>query len=136
MAVYYAETTFLFIKWPSTKPLLPRILRWADSWGVQAAPYIRSLIITDQSLSPECDQFHLDFNNPSKPLSYRPGSCPCLLQCISAEDMNALSLVLLRHQGKLEIDVEKLLMLLRAIQGGASGFAAMDAVLHATLLRI
>ena len=73
MATYYAETTFLFVKWPSTPPLLPMILRWAGTWGLQAAPYIRSLVIADQSLSPDCDQFRFDFNDSSSPVNHRPG---------------------------------------------------------------
>lgn len=63
VATFYAETTFFFVKWPSTPPLLPMILRWVRTWGLQAALYIRSLIIADQSLSPDCDQFRFDFND-------------------------------------------------------------------------
>jgi hypothetical protein len=128
MATYYGETTFLFIKWPSIPPLLPAILRWARSWGVHAAPHIRSLAITDKSLSPDCDQFRLDFNDSVRPLEYRPGDCPCLLKYLSVEDMNALVLAVLRPEERLEIDSQRLMMLFRAIRGGASGFASMDAV--------
>ena len=42
--------------------------------------------------------------------------------------MNALVLTLLRPQGKLEITSQRLLMLFRAIRGGASGFVSMDTV--------
>jgi len=127
MATYYSETTFLFIKWPSTPPLLPLVLRWARTWGVQAAPYIRSFVIQDQSLSPDCDQFRLNFNDTLNPVGYRPGTCPCLLKNLRVENLNALALALLRPKGRLEIDVLKLLMLFRAIRGGASGFSDMDA---------
>jgi len=126
-ATYYAETTFLFIKWPSTPPLTPLVLRWARTWGVRAAPYIRSLVIADQSLSPGCDQFRLNFNHKLNPLGYRPGTCPCLLKNLRVEDMDALVLALLRPKGRLEINILRLLMLFRAIRGGASGFSDMDA---------
>jgi hypothetical protein len=134
MVTYYGETTFLFIKWPSIPPLLPVILRWARSWGVHAAPYIRLLVITDKSLSPDCDQFRLDFNDSSSPLDYRPGDCPCLLKYLNVEDMNALVLALLRPEGRLVIDSERLLMLFRAIRGGANGFASMDAVQRSSVI--
>ena len=39
--------------------------------------------------------------------------------------MNALVLALLRPQGKLEITSQRLLMLFRAIRGGANGFVTM-----------
>ena len=134
MATYYGETTFLFIKWPSVPPLLPVILRWARGWGVHAAPHIRSLIITDKSLSPDCDQFRFDFNDSVKPLDYRPGDCPCLLKYLSVEDMNALVLAILRPEGSLEIDSQRILMLFRAIRGGARGFASMDAVQRSAVI--
>jgi len=134
MAAYYGETTFLFTKWPSTPPLLPLVLRWARTWGVQAAPLIRSVVVKDQSLSPGCDEFRFNFNDSSNPLEYHPGDCSCLLKNLSAEDMDALVLTLLRPRGRLEITSPRLLMLFRAIRGGASGFVSMDAVQKAAVI--
>ncbi|KAM0713140.1 hypothetical protein Q7P35_000592 [Cladosporium inversicolor] len=135
MATYYAETTFLFIKWPSTPPLLHRILRWSRTWGVQAAPYIRSLVIADQSLSPDCDQFRFNSNEPVNAVEHRPGECQCLLKNLSVEDMNALVLAFLRLKGRLEINSLRLLMLFGAIRGGAGGFVSMEAAQKAAAIR-
>lgn len=128
MAAYYGENTFLSIKRLAMRPLVPAILVWAWSWGVDAAPHVRSLIIIDKKLSPDCDQFRLDFNEPLNPVSYRSGARPRLLKNLSVEDMNALVLALFRPEGTLEISSRRLVMLVRAIWGGASGFVAMDAV--------
>jgi hypothetical protein len=134
MAAYYGGTTFLFVKWPSTPPLLPLVLRWARTWGVQAAPYIRSLIIKDHSLSPGCDEFRFNLNDTLNPLKYYPGDCSCLVKNLSAEDMNALVLTLLHPRGRLEVNSLRLLTLFRAIRGGASGFVSMNAVQKAAVI--
>ena len=42
--------------------------------------------------------------------------------------MNALVLAFVRPRGRLEISSPRLLMLFRAIRGGASGFVSMDTV--------
>jgi hypothetical protein len=57
-----------------------------------------------------------------------------MLKRMSAVDMNALALALLRPKSSLEICSERLLMLFRAIRSGARGFALMDAVRKGTLI--
>lgn len=62
------------------------------------------------------------------------GDCSCLLKNLSVEDMNALLLAFVRPRGRLEISSPRLLMLFRAIRGGARGFVSMGAVQKAAVM--
>jgi hypothetical protein len=70
MAVYYSETTCLVTKWRSKPPLVPLMAQWAFSWGTQAVPYIRAVVIVDRLLPPDGDSIRLGLSNPSTPVEY------------------------------------------------------------------
>lgn len=125
MKVFYGQTTFQYTYHHDPKPRTKNMMqlkRWASTWGVTAAPLLRSLVVACST--DECPkQVHIRLIDQAEPFVFSGrGKYCCIARKSTEVQLNEMALKKPRPSGELVLTAASIKALLNGVDEKTAGY--------------